>query len=276
MFAAIGLVFLIGVERIAADYTINGGGPHLIDYPITEPVTVDQGLQHQDDQTHVEVVPAGTLDDIKLYGQSSLTLAGGSIDTVNAYSQSSVLVTSGVCRRIYGWDDSDTQIQGGSVEIETATFENSTLSMSAGVVDHITLANSSSGTISGGVVDRDVWVFFTSQLVVSGGAISGEFRSGHNWDLPIPDALITFKGEEFAINGQDVPFGSMATNYAVPGSYQGTPCLTGQLTGTLADGSSLDNPFFIFGESEILFIPEPMTLALLTLGGLALRRRVKG
>ena len=54
---------------------------------------------------------------------------------------------------------------------------------------------------------------------------------------------------------------------------------SGTITGTLADGTALDNPFTVYnigdfaGTADIIVVPEPATLLLLSLGGLFLRKR---
>ena len=48
---------------------------------------------------------------------------------------------------------------------------------------------------------------------------------------------------------------------------------SGVLTGTLHSGALLNNSFSISTDASITLIPEPATLSLLALGGLALLRR---
>ncbi len=69
-------------------------------------------------------------------------------------------------------------------------------------------------------------------------------------------------------------FGDSLRDYGIIGgpNYAG---LVGTVTGLLQDGTSMNNTFYISEatNADIIFVPEPMTLVLLSFGGLFLRSR---
>jgi hypothetical protein len=100
-----------------------------------------------------------------------------------------------------------------------------------------------------------------AQVTFYGGDIGGDIFSGlarnGRWDI----SIITFVGADFAINGNPVNFGDLASDYAIPGTepFWGDSCMTGVITGTLANGDTLNNTFYLVEDADITFItaPEP-------------------
>ncbi len=76
---------------------------------------------------------------------------------------------------------------------------------------------------------------------------------------------MTIIGQDFAFNGVPVGLGEFDAGTA--------DWIHGRITGTLLNGDLLDNGFYIYGDSRLVLVPEPATLSLLTLGGLAVFRR---
>jgi hypothetical protein len=82
--------------------------------------------------------------------------------------------------------------------------------------------------------------------------------------------MIYLNGSDFSVDGHILSIGESLRNYGV--SYN--IWLTGTITGTLQDGSSLNNIFFIeeATNADIMVVPEPATLLLLGLGAVMLRK----
>jgi len=82
---------------------------------------------------------------------------------------------------------------------------------------------------------------------------------------------IEIYGFDFAVDGQPFGYGELTSIFG--GSYVSET--RRHLTGTLLSGELIDNDFYIGGSASIVLTPEPATVLLLGLGGLALRKRRK-
>jgi len=111
--------------------------------------------------------------------------------------------------------------------------------------------------ISGGTIGGDLDVLKYSDVAISGGSIGGDllvggYASGDN-------VVVTIKGHNFAINGESADYGE----------YFASDYLNGNLTGTLSDGSVLNNHFEIRDEDSkmvLFFEPPPLAFDNQTLG----------
>ena len=91
------------------------------------------------------------------------------------------------------------------------------------------------------------------------------------------DGVIELYGNNFSVGGVDLSVGDSLRDF---GTFEllgfGDPFYTGTITGTLSDGSTLDNYFQIldWGDGDIVIVPEPATLTLFItgLGALVIRK----
>jgi hypothetical protein len=226
------------------------GRNHVVDYAINDDVWVD--YEKPSARTHLELWDGGSISpNLKSYGRSRITILGGSIEKA--------LETN---------DNSRADIYGGSIRSVVAQSYSRVTIHSGSTAGKIFAYNNSQVTISGGLVELQILAYDNSQFTILGGDIASEiFAKDSGW--------LTFFGTDFAINSEGVYPGAIASYYAFSGKdpYD-RPCLTGKITGTLADGSELESTFYIYDDSDITFaIPEPAAFLLLALGAALLRRR---
>ena len=119
--------------------------------------------------------------------------------------------------------------------------------------DDVTALDNCVMTISGGeMLFGGVDANDNSRVSISGGLFES-LRAGRS--SGDHTSLITIAGSGF-----NYPFGEI-------------PDSAGTLTGMLANGDPIDAPFSIYDNASIVLVPEPATLSLLALGGLALLSR---
>lgn len=185
-------------------------------------------------------------------------LDGGWTTSISAYERSVVNVSGG---RIYGvlhaYDNSQVTVSDGHIDGGLRGNDSSKISISSGEIDIIWTTGNCELSISGGSILHALASSGSSRVTVSGCSIGYEVHTEGN-------SMITFVGNDFGINSVPVGYGVFDSGG------QGT--VHGILTGTLANGGSLDNEFWIRGDARIALVPEPTTLLLLGLGVVLLRR----
>lgn len=233
------------IANAAADIYFDDGGNHTISYVINGSALVDYSAPGVG--TTVTLVdggsigtPESSLYTLRAFEDGIINVVGGFVSgSLVADGRSLVTMSGGyVVQSAVSMDQAQLIVSGGSFR--------------PGVIANVAAYNNSNAYVSGGDMD----CFFA-------GRYFGEHYS-----------LITLDGYNFQINGQSVDFGAMARDYAVSGTDPyGNSCLTGTITGTLLDGNTLNNGFYIFDEANITFVPEPATILFLGLGALMLRRK---
>jgi len=284
-------VLLLGCPRLLGVVEFKDGLTYDINDIIHDSVRVDYMAPGM--QTTVNLLPAGYITgwlfgfyDSRLnisggsvggylcaYDSSQVTMSGGSIgEFLFAYDNAQVTVTGG---NVYGglqpFDYSHAFVSGGYIEGTFATSDESKGFVSGGSMVDLYAGDNSHITFSGGTSRTWLTADDNGTIRFSGGSIKYGILAGLYDETDT--GLIIIEGTNFGVNGTAVEYGEYASDYAVPGTKWGYPCLTGTITGTLESGQYLSENFYIFGNSDITFVPEPSTLLLLGLGGLALRLR---
>lgn len=144
-----------------------------------------------------------------------------------------------------------------------------------GLVGAISAYQQSYVTMTGGTIEHWLSANDNAVITMSGGIVNDYLHV-------MKDGTIYLDGMGFEVNGHALasgdklsPFGILATDFF------GADYYTNIITGTLSDGTALDNEFRIYktagyaGTADIIIVPEPFTLFFLGLGGLVLRCRRK-
>jgi hypothetical protein len=270
--------FLISISA-RADTTYNDGGIHNIS-TIMQP-----GKVHLDNRTTVNILPGGSITggfEQWAYGIdsyfSSVNVSGGSVKggtvvgelgwadgisavhgEINIYSGS---VTGGTLPSIdAGWAHgisstfSTISIFGGSVTGGLGQYPEG---FAEGISSGESTINVFGGNIAGIKLSRGT-------LNINGGSIDD--------DITILDSIVNIYGGN--INNSIYVYRSSVNIYGSGFNYALGLIndASGVLTGTLADGTLLNLPFNQ-DSSRIIIIPEPTTLILFAIGGIALRKRL--
>ena len=253
---AIVILVLADLQAPATAYiNFNDGGEHVIDYYINDAVWVDAVTPGAG--TKVELVSGGKIEEWLAAGEDSW-----------------VIVSDGeIGGNLGAFGNSRVSVSGGSIGWFLTADDTGQVSLSGGSIGGALMVEDyGQATVSAGLIERDIRADDNSRITMSGGVIGGDIFAGYS--AFSHRSLITFDGTDFAINAESVGYGDLASSYAVPGlDPWGESCLTGIVTGILANGDMLNNNFYIYDKADITFVPEPSTLFLLGFGAILLRKR---
>ena len=111
-------------------------------------------------------------------------------------------------------------------------------------------------TMLGGHIEGNLVALGDKAMTIKGGTIGGDIMLDNG--IPVLGDVYIY-GSDFAIDGIPV----------APGAYH----QTGIFTGILENGDPLDNRISFSGANDVILVPEPATLILLTIGTICLRKR---
>lgn len=311
-------IFAINSTAMADDFYIDDGGSLTIDHATwqNDRLWFDYDIYTAPNPgTHVDLVTNGVVYDLRTYNNSSLDISGGTIrDDLRTYGNSTAKISSGSVNFIHAWANSDIEITGGTIGDTVNTWDNSTVKISNGLIgDNFQLQHNSTVYFSGGSIAGNLQGWGDAVINISGGSVEEYLRGNHNSTINMlggsvnhlaayndtmvylsggsvggsfnahDDSIIYLDGSGFAITIDGVTTslsnGDMLSDFGKLIDGGSLVYYTGIITGTLADGSALNDEFTIFnmgsfeGTADIIIIPEPCSLVLLSLGGLMLRRR---
>ncbi len=203
----------------------------------------------------VEIRPGGSIGMwLEAHHYSQVKMSGGVVEaSVEANGYSQVDISGGL---IGFWldarDASQVTFQGGTLDGPFRAYQNSAVEISGGTVVQGFYGRDSSRIImTGGTLGDDLRIEANSHFTMMGGQIKDSFYAADN-------SVLTLVGSDFRIDGKSYDYG----DYHFSDFWQ-------EITGTLADGSVLDNELHFWDETATLQlrpIPEPATLSLLALG----------
>lgn len=208
-----------------------------------------------------------------VYDFSEINILGGWVsDSVNGHDNSYVEMSDGLVGAWFdAYDQSKLVLSGGTVANWVRAYNNSIVEIKGGRNNGFYIADLGVGFVTGGIFDNEIWSIDDGRVYISGGEIrkglevggnSISYITGGNFDVTSAGSknLKAYQNGTIYISGTDF-------NY----SYGEIIDRSGTLTGTLANGNSLDEFFSIYDNGRIILVPEPCTLVLLGVGGLALR-----
>ncbi len=276
---------LIGSTSLAIDYyDLHDGGHYVIDYNVEERTGISWmrvDYASPGVGTTVDFIEGGWTNGMEAYHDSILNVYEGVVsDTLFTYDNTQVTVTGGWVSSVFAGGRSVIRQEGGRIVTLTAGFDswsdqcNVVIDKQA-ILDNLQMGGSelSKAVIYGGTIG-DVSAFWDSVIDIRGGTLSGTITSGILGNSYVDQSRIRLAGTDFWVNGTAVGPGQYLSAYAVEGlSPYGFPCLTGTMTGILADGNILNSTFYIADEADILIIPEPTSFVLLALGALFIQKR---
>jgi len=242
-----------------ADTIFNDGAYHLINYTINGRVYIDQGKPGVG--TQIEITTGGRIAGnyyTVAYGNSHVAVTGGILDWSLMCTDNSTAIVNNASyfgSQLVAAGYSDVTVGDCTVKLSTVAEDHSVM--------HIT---------DGSLGNYNFEVHDQAEVFWSGGINSADIMSGTEYSST-NNCLITYIGTNFAVNGIPLENGHSARDYASHGTFSGYACLTGRITGTLANGDPLNNTFYIFPGADIIVVPEPATLLLLGLGAVVLRRK---
>ncbi len=261
------VVLLVSDSPVMALTQFKDGGVWNIDYEINDDVWVD--YQSPGMGTTVNMLDGGSIPwvnpvppiyyQLKSFEDSIINILGGSVDILRAYDSSQVTVSGGSIKYfLYLHDSSQVTVSGGSFENTLIAYDNSQVTVSGGSVrglyafggNQVTVSGGSIGnltttsqvtTVSGGSIKRDLKAYGSSQVILSGGLIGRELLIWSN-------AVLTIDGSDFAVD--ETPVGSTELTSILGLGYENEPYR--RLTGTLLSGDPLNNDFRIGHSAKIV------------------------
>jgi hypothetical protein len=256
---AVVVLFLCACPALG-DINFKDGLTHNINYTIYDYVYVDYKAPLM--FTTVNWLPGGSMSwpySIIGFNNSMINVCGGYICILESNDFSQADISGGAIDNLYSYDSSPVNISGGSVKY-LRSFGSSQLNITGGSMTYLQSFGSSEVNISSGSI-KNLWTYVSSQVDIYAGSVG---------DLVLWDqSMIQIFGSDFAVDGE--PFGYGELTSILGGMYYDEPFR--HLSGTLLSGELIDGDFRIGNDARIILIPEPATMALISIGMLFLRKR---
>ena len=229
----------------------NDGGDYDIDYQIDTEVWID--FDHPGVHTTLNFIDGGSMNtdrDLYIYEDGRVNIAGGNINgSLSAHGRSQVLASGGkIGRYLNVYDMSQATLSGGSISYYLLTNGSSEVILDGASVGQGLVARDDSTIhiFDGSAGSVQFQIYNNSHIYLSGGRTSSTF-------LISQDGILTIDGSNFTVDEQPVGYGEITSLFG--GSRSEEPFRN--LKGTLLDGESLNNPFFIGENGKIILVPPP-------------------
>ena len=262
------------------------GGTYNINYLTPDDVRVD--YQAPGMQTTVNVLDGGGITTpshqywgiLEAHSDSRINISGGYVDRLDAYNSTTVNLSGGNISRLNAWNSTTVNILPGAlVNGPVLIRDNSSVVISSGFFAGSLVAyDTSSVAITGGNFRDDHATYLiaseSSTVDISGGFVN-MLRPNDTSRVDISGGMV---GQLSASGASEIRFYGYDFTGTGSISFDGNKVLgTGELCGRWLDGTAWTTNINVHNTgATILALPEPATLSLLALGGLAvLRRRQK-
>lgn len=197
--------------------------------------------------THLELIDEGIIQGASAYHNSMITNNGGTIGgRLYLYDSSMATINSGVVGGTWTGYEASLNIYNGTIKGDIESMGTAKVS------------------IYGGVIEGDVEAWNDCITDIYGGTID-------NWLQVYGNGVIYLHGTDFMIGSHALSFGESLRDFGSVNSNE----IYGRITGQLQDGSLFDNTFTISilnSNADIIIIPEPASLSLLTFGSIIILR----
>ena len=242
--ALIGLVAVNSVAVADNQIEFDDGSSHTFDDNTYQDVSVWLDFfTFNDPGTHINLVNNGAVGSLYAYKKASIAMSGGSVGfNVTSRGNSTVNVSGGtIGYHLISQGNGIVNLTNGSVGSGLQAWNNSIINM------------------SGGIIGDRVGVWDEALITISGGTINNGFTL-------YKDAFIYLVGTDFEINGNPLVAGDKLSDFGTRIENGEHDYFTGTITGTLLDGSSLNNDFMIFnleysaGIGDIIIVHKPVTI----------------
>lgn len=261
------LVLFMTTDTWGSIVNINDGAIHLIGNYQNNGIYLDYETVNEPG-THVDLVDNGSIEFLTAWNNSTLFMDGGSVESnLGARNSSSITIESGLIKgRLYVSDNATATVNGGIIG-SFATSGNAVSVFNGGTINtFLSAVSNGTVTMNGGSVLGDVVALENGTVTITGGSINQHIEAAIG-------GIVYLKGTDFEINGKMLSYGDKLRDFA----WYSDNYYTGTIKGVFSDGSVLNNEFKIYVDSadtsEIIIIPEPMTIFILGLGVLTIRMR---
>lgn len=270
------IILFFNAYSLGITIQLNDGQSHIIANTIHQNNYIDLDWHNNiTPGTSLNIVTGALIYTVHAYYNSSIAMSGGRITNIHGSGNATIRVSGGSIEGGLYLSNTETTISGGTIGVLVHSTGNSAVAISGGSCGAFRTYNNAVGSVTGGHIESYIKTTDNSVITVSGGTLEGYLGASNN-------GVIYLAGTNFEVDGQMLSCGDRLSSFVPLTEHIVDDRIeiwrTGTVTGVLADGSTLNNTFYIYdygvgNYADIVIIPEPATMLLLGLGGLLLRRR---
>lgn len=231
------MVFCLGLPEAKAIVVFNDGVSHVLNRLLDDTVWVLNSPSGE--PTKFYLARGGAIGGyLSVYDSSQANISGGLICVyLDAYNSSQVSISAvEIGTSLTAYDSSQVSISGGSIGTYLYAYNYSKVNITGGSIGYdLDARGASQINISDGLIGAGLFAYESSQVNIIGGRVIG---TGSGALYALGNSQINIYGSDF-----NYPYGPLIGS--------------GILTGTLANGDSINNRFEIYPDAKIVLVPEP-------------------